>query len=329
MREQARRSWWPSVPERPPRSATIRDDPSAPALPMSAAPLRVAVLGAGTVGREVVRAFEAFPERLAVDGGPRLELAGVAVRDLGRRAARGDRSRAADRRSGPPRGGSGDGRRRRGHGRRRAGPDAYRRRARGRQARRHRQQARHRPSRPGPRADRSRHRDAAPLRGRRRRRHPRPRSARRPRRRPGRARPGHRQRLDQSPPDRDGRRRALVRRGRSPRPRRRATSRPTRRPTSTASMPPTSWRSSSASPSADGSTRPRSSRRPPTVDGGAGWNGPAGIAGVTAFTSPAPRPSGSPSSSSRMPAGTTTASSRPRSCRPACRSAIRSAGRTE
>ena len=56
---------------------------------MSAAPLRVAVLGAGTVGREVVRAFAAFPDRLAVDGGPRLELAGVAVRDLGRARAAG------------------------------------------------------------------------------------------------------------------------------------------------------------------------------------------------------------------------------------------------
>ena len=32
----------------------------------------------------MVRAFEAFPDRLAVDGGPRLELAGVAVRDLAR-----------------------------------------------------------------------------------------------------------------------------------------------------------------------------------------------------------------------------------------------------
>ncbi|HYC07486.1 MAG TPA: homoserine dehydrogenase, partial [Candidatus Binatia bacterium] len=51
---------------------------------MSRAPLRVAVLGAGTVGREVVRAFESFPERLAIDGGPRLELVGVAVRDLAR-----------------------------------------------------------------------------------------------------------------------------------------------------------------------------------------------------------------------------------------------------
>ncbi len=51
---------------------------------MSRAPLRVAVLGAGTVGREVVRALLDHPERLcAVDGAP-LVLAGVACRDLGR-----------------------------------------------------------------------------------------------------------------------------------------------------------------------------------------------------------------------------------------------------
>jgi homoserine dehydrogenase len=50
---------------------------------MSRAPLRVAVLGAGTVGREVVRAFGAFPERLAPADGSSLVLAGVAVRDLG------------------------------------------------------------------------------------------------------------------------------------------------------------------------------------------------------------------------------------------------------
>ena len=49
---------------------------------MSAAPLRVAVLGAGTVGREVVRAFEEWPDRLSRDGGPRLELVGIAVRDV-------------------------------------------------------------------------------------------------------------------------------------------------------------------------------------------------------------------------------------------------------
>jgi homoserine dehydrogenase len=47
-------------------------------------PLRVGLLGAGTVGREVARAFGSFPERLAVHGGPRLELVGVAVRDMAR-----------------------------------------------------------------------------------------------------------------------------------------------------------------------------------------------------------------------------------------------------
>ncbi len=51
---------------------------------MSRAPLRIAVLGAGTVGREVVRALLEQPERLcAFDGAP-LVLAGVACRDLGR-----------------------------------------------------------------------------------------------------------------------------------------------------------------------------------------------------------------------------------------------------
>jgi homoserine dehydrogenase len=47
------------------------------------------VLGAGTVGGAVVRAFEAWPERLAADGGRVLELAGVAVRDVERARARG------------------------------------------------------------------------------------------------------------------------------------------------------------------------------------------------------------------------------------------------
>ncbi|HET7028414.1 MAG TPA: homoserine dehydrogenase [Candidatus Limnocylindrales bacterium] len=51
-------------------------------------PLRVAVLGAGTVGREVVRAFLEDPERLAAQGGRGLVLAGVAVRDLDRAIAR-------------------------------------------------------------------------------------------------------------------------------------------------------------------------------------------------------------------------------------------------
>lgn len=51
---------------------------------MSRAPLRVAVLGAGTVGREVVRGLLDHPERLcAADGAP-LVLAGVACRDLER-----------------------------------------------------------------------------------------------------------------------------------------------------------------------------------------------------------------------------------------------------
>ena len=52
-------------------------------------PVRVGLLGAGTVGREVARAFRAFPERLGVDGGARLELVGVAVRDLARARAGG------------------------------------------------------------------------------------------------------------------------------------------------------------------------------------------------------------------------------------------------
>ena len=46
--------------------------------------MRVAVLGAGTVGREVVRALvERAPELTAADGAP-LELVGIAVRDVAR-----------------------------------------------------------------------------------------------------------------------------------------------------------------------------------------------------------------------------------------------------
>ena len=56
---------------------------------MNRAPLRVAVLGAGTVGREVVRALLEHGERLcAFDGAP-LILAGVACRDLGRARSAG------------------------------------------------------------------------------------------------------------------------------------------------------------------------------------------------------------------------------------------------
>ena len=56
---------------------------------MSAAPLRVALLGAGTVGREVARALlERGTELQAADGVP-LVLAGIAVRDVGRARAAG------------------------------------------------------------------------------------------------------------------------------------------------------------------------------------------------------------------------------------------------
>ncbi len=56
---------------------------------MTAAPLRVAVLGAGNVGREVVRAFIDWPERLQTDGGAGLELVGIAVRDVDAARRRG------------------------------------------------------------------------------------------------------------------------------------------------------------------------------------------------------------------------------------------------
>ena len=51
---------------------------------MTRAPLRVAVLGAGTVGREVVRALVERSGDLTAADGARLALVGVAVRDLGR-----------------------------------------------------------------------------------------------------------------------------------------------------------------------------------------------------------------------------------------------------
>ena len=56
---------------------------------MTAAPLRVALLGAGTVGAEVVRAFTHGSARLAPDGGRRLELVGIAVLDVDAGRARG------------------------------------------------------------------------------------------------------------------------------------------------------------------------------------------------------------------------------------------------
>jgi len=52
-------------------------------------PLRVGLLGAGTVGAAVVRAFLDTPDRLAPFDGARLVLAGVAVRDTARAMAAG------------------------------------------------------------------------------------------------------------------------------------------------------------------------------------------------------------------------------------------------
>jgi homoserine dehydrogenase len=56
---------------------------------MTAAPLRVAVLGAGTVGREVVRALLERSDDLTPVDGPSLALAGIAVRDVERARAAG------------------------------------------------------------------------------------------------------------------------------------------------------------------------------------------------------------------------------------------------
>jgi homoserine dehydrogenase len=62
-----------------------------PSQPSSAraAPLRVAVLGAGTVGREVIRGLLDDPDRLTPAGGAALRLVGVAVRDIEAARARG------------------------------------------------------------------------------------------------------------------------------------------------------------------------------------------------------------------------------------------------
>jgi homoserine dehydrogenase len=57
--------------------------------PSPRSPLRVGLLGAGTVGSAVARAFLEDPDRLAPFDGARLVLAGVAVRDPGRAAAAG------------------------------------------------------------------------------------------------------------------------------------------------------------------------------------------------------------------------------------------------
>jgi homoserine dehydrogenase len=56
---------------------------------MSGVPLRVGVLGAGTVGREVIRALLDRSDDLRTSDGASLELVAVAVRDIGRAAASG------------------------------------------------------------------------------------------------------------------------------------------------------------------------------------------------------------------------------------------------
>ncbi len=56
---------------------------------MSRAPLRAGLLGGGTVGGAVARAFAEFPARLAPADGAQLVLAAIAVRDLTAALARG------------------------------------------------------------------------------------------------------------------------------------------------------------------------------------------------------------------------------------------------
>lgn len=51
---------------------------------MTRAPVRVGLLGAGTVGRAVIDGLLEHPERLAASDGAALRLAGIAVRDLAR-----------------------------------------------------------------------------------------------------------------------------------------------------------------------------------------------------------------------------------------------------
>ena len=151
---------------------------------MSGARLRVGVLGAGTVGREVV-ARAARPARRAARRpmAPRSSWPPSAVRDAGRATAAGI---PAELLSDAPAHLVADDehrRHRRADGRRRAGPHADRGGAVDGQERRHRQQARHRPSRAGARGDRPADRGGAPLRGGGRWRDPGPRAARgRPRR---------------------------------------------------------------------------------------------------------------------------------------------------
>jgi homoserine dehydrogenase len=70
-------------------SADVRHTIGLPGMSAAGAVLRVAMLGAGTVGREVARAFLERPDTLAAFGCPRLELVAIAVRDVGRARAAG------------------------------------------------------------------------------------------------------------------------------------------------------------------------------------------------------------------------------------------------
>ncbi len=56
---------------------------------MNGSPLRIGLLGAGAVGREVARALLERADELAPDDGARLELAAIAVRDVGRARSNG------------------------------------------------------------------------------------------------------------------------------------------------------------------------------------------------------------------------------------------------
>jgi homoserine dehydrogenase len=80
----------PGPPGRVTPSATIDPDvPPPPSPPLSAAPLRVALLGAGTVGREVACALIDRRAELRPSDGPGLELVGIAVREPDRAIASG------------------------------------------------------------------------------------------------------------------------------------------------------------------------------------------------------------------------------------------------
>ena len=176
--------------------------------------LKVAVLGCGSVGSQVVRLLQEQAGDLAARVGAPVELVGVAVRRL-------DAPREVD----VPEGllttdaaGAGRPRRRRprhrGDRRHRAGPRADPLRARERRQRRHRQQGAARRGRPDALRGRREGRPRPLLRGRRRRRDPDPAAAARVAgRRHGHPGARHRQRHHQLHPRQDGHLRRRLRRG--------------------------------------------------------------------------------------------------------------------